>query len=60
MEKLKNWFSLSTHPDERIQKIEMNLWAQSGVFIFLIALADVIIRGFFLQNLRYGKAHAGL
>jgi Na+-driven multidrug efflux pump len=50
MEKLKNWFSLTTHPDERIQKIELSIWAQSGVFILLIALADVIIRGFFLHR----------
>ncbi|MEK4894027.1 DUF6773 family protein [Bacillus sp. FSL M7-0996] len=48
--KIKNWFSLTTHPDERIQKIEMKIWAQSGVFILLTALTDVIIRGFFLHR----------
>lgn len=50
MEKLKNGFSLTTHPDEQIQQVELNIWAQSGVFILLIALVDVIIRTFFLHR----------
>ncbi|MED2039553.1 hypothetical protein P4V58_20735 [Bacillus wiedmannii] len=37
MEKLKKWFSLSTHSDERIQQIEMKIWAQSGVVVLLLA-----------------------
>ncbi|MGQ4672077.1 hypothetical protein ACUIJ5_29205 (plasmid) [Bacillus toyonensis] len=53
MEKFKNCFSLTTHPDERIQKIELSIWAQSGVFILLIALADVIMRGFFFTSSLY-------
>ncbi|MDD0821088.1 DUF6773 family protein [Bacillus cereus] len=50
MEKLKKWFSLSTHSDERIQQIEMKIWAQSGIVVLLIAFADFIIRGAYLQR----------
>lgn len=50
MEKLKNWFSLSTHSDERIQQIEMKIWAQSGVVVLLLAFIDLILRGVYLQR----------
>lgn len=50
MEKLKQWFSLSTHPDERIQQIEMKIWAQSGIIVLLIAFVDFIIRGAYLHR----------
>ncbi|WP_238186077.1 DUF6773 family protein [Bacillus toyonensis] len=50
MEKLKKWFSLSTHSDERIQQIEMKIWAQSGIVVLLIAFADFIIRGAYLRR----------
>ncbi|MCP9280710.1 MULTISPECIES: DUF6773 family protein [Bacillus cereus group] len=50
MEKLKKWFSLSTHSDERIQQIEMKIWAQSGIVVLLIAFVDVIIRGAYLHR----------
>ncbi|WP_141538408.1 DUF6773 family protein [Bacillus cereus] len=50
MEKLKKWFSLSTHSDERIQKIEMKIWAQSGIVVLLLAFIDVIIRGAYLHR----------
>ncbi|MDA2274367.1 DUF6773 family protein [Bacillus thuringiensis] len=50
MEKLKKWFSLSTHPDERIQQIEMKIWAQSGIIVLLIASVDFIIRGAYLHR----------
>ncbi|MEH7786243.1 DUF6773 family protein [Bacillus thuringiensis] len=50
MEKLKKWFSLSTHPDERIQQIEMKIWAQSGIIVLLIAFVDFIIRGAYLHR----------
>ncbi|WP_175423376.1 MULTISPECIES: hypothetical protein [Bacillus] len=49
MEKLKKWFSLSTHPDERIQQIEMKIWAQSGIIVLFIAFVDFIIRGAYLK-----------
>ncbi|SCC34602.1 Uncharacterized protein BCZB5J_02683 [Bacillus cereus] len=45
MEKLKKWFLLSTHSDERIQQIEMKIWAQSGIIVLLLAFIDVVIRG---------------
>ena len=50
MEKLKKCFSLSTHPDERIQQIEMKIWAQSGIVVLLIAFVDFIIRGAYLHR----------
>ncbi|WP_223261336.1 DUF6773 family protein [Bacillus wiedmannii] len=50
MEKLKKWFSLSTHSDERIQKIEMKIWAQSGIVVLLLAFIDIIIRGAYLHR----------
>ncbi|MGC9298943.1 DUF6773 family protein [Bacillus cereus group sp. MYBK227-2] len=50
MEKLKKWFSLSTHPDERIQQIEMKIWAQSGIIVLFIAFVDLIIRGAYLHR----------
>ncbi|EJS64513.1 hypothetical protein ICW_04787 [Bacillus wiedmannii] len=50
MEKLKKWFSLSTHSDERIQQIEMKIWAQSGIVVLLIAFVDFIIRGAYLHR----------
>ena len=50
MEKLKNWFSLSTHSDERIQQIEMKIWAQSGIVVLFLAFIDFIIRGLYLQR----------
>ncbi|MEK4745908.1 DUF6773 family protein [Bacillus sp. FSL R9-9481] len=50
MDKLKNWFSLSTHSDERIQQIEMKIWAQSGIVVLLLAFVDLIIRGLYLQR----------
>lgn len=50
MEKLKKWFSLSTHSDERIQQIEMKIWAQSGIIVLLLAFIDVVIRGAYLQR----------
>ncbi|HEF1900167.1 DUF6773 family protein [Bacillus cereus group sp. MYBK108-2] len=50
MEKLKKWFSLSTHPDERIQQIEMKIWAQSGIIVLLIAFVDFVIRGAYLPR----------
>lgn len=50
MEKLKNWFSLSTHSDERIQQIEMKIWAQSGIVVLLLAFIDLMIRGVYLQR----------
>ncbi|WP_257143130.1 DUF6773 family protein [Bacillus toyonensis] len=51
MEKFKNLFSLSTHSDERIQQIEMKIWAQSGIVVLLLAIIDLIIRGVYLQRL---------
>ncbi|MGY4559418.1 uncharacterized membrane protein YjfL (UPF0719 family) [Bacillus thuringiensis] len=50
MEKLKRGFSLSTHLDERIQQIEMKIWAQSGIVILLLAFIDLIIRGAYLHR----------
>ncbi|WP_133116654.1 DUF6773 family protein [Bacillus mycoides] len=50
MGKLKNLFSLSTHSDERIQQIEMKIWAQSGIVVLLLAFIDLIIRGVYLQR----------
>ncbi|HDR7872225.1 TPA: hypothetical protein QCY24_006099, partial [Bacillus wiedmannii] len=50
MEKLKNWFSLSTHSDERIQQIEMKIWAQSGIIVLILAFIDVVIRGAYLNR----------
>ncbi|WP_240522502.1 DUF6773 family protein [Bacillus cereus] len=50
MEKLKKLFSLSTHSDERIQQIEMKIWAQSGIVVLLLAFIDVIIRGAYLHR----------
>ncbi|WP_071680230.1 DUF6773 family protein [Bacillus tropicus] len=50
MEKLKKWFSLSTHTDERIQQIEMKIWAQSGIIVLLLAFIDVVIRGAYLHR----------
>ncbi len=50
MEKLKKCFSLSTHSDERIQQIEMKIWAQSGIVVLLLAFIDVIIRGAYLHR----------
>ncbi|WP_255299067.1 DUF6773 family protein [Bacillus wiedmannii] len=50
MEKLKKWFSLSIHSDERIQKIEMKIWAQSGIVVLLLAFIDIIIRGAYLHR----------
>ncbi|WP_237391483.1 DUF6773 family protein [Bacillus cereus] len=50
MEKLKKWFSLSTHSDERIQQIEMKIWAQSGIIVLLLAFIDVVIRGAYLHR----------
>ncbi|EJS66067.1 MULTISPECIES: DUF6773 family protein [Bacillus] len=50
MEKLKKWFSLSIHSDERIQKIEMKIWAQSGIVVLLLAFIDIIIRGTYLHR----------
>ncbi|WP_254490170.1 DUF6773 family protein [Bacillus thuringiensis] len=50
MEKLKRGFSLSTHLDERIQQIEMKIWAQSGIVVLLLAFIDLIIRGAYLHR----------
>jgi len=50
MEKLKKWFSLSTHSDERIQQIEMKIWAQSGIIVLLLAFIDVVIREAYLHR----------
>lgn len=50
MNKPVKWFSLSSHPDERVQQVQTKIFAQAGLFAILIAFGDLVVRGLILDR----------
>lgn len=50
MNKLKQWLVIETVADERTQLKELRSFHNAGLFIVVLAILDVIVRGFILDR----------